>query len=234
MQILLFKLKMAALWIGLIIMALGSLCLHQKGEMEQMLEYMERKYKEPFTALEPYAGQFGKPYSMLKVKSSCSKTDGILVRAVKEENGYVYQDNYLAYLLREQIEQQVKIIAKPVFGECKVFYKIPEMVFPADFPADMKMDVFLKNPYSMVRIYLYIRKDSPDMKEQLEQFLTALQEKGYLIGGVISCPLDEKSYRMITRANFTRDVYLGYQYKTEAIFSMDVEGNLAYLEWKEG
>lgn len=215
-------------------MALGSLCLYQKGEAKQMLKYMEQKYKEPFTATELYGGQFGKDYSMLKVKSGRSKTDGILVRAVKEECGYIYQDNYLAYLLREQIEQQMKMLAKPVFGECKVFYKIPEMVFPAEFPAEMEMEAFLKSPWSMVKIYIYVRKESPDIKEQVDQFLAALQEKGYRTGGVVSCPLDEKSYRMITRENFTRDIYLGYQYVAEVIFSMDEKGNLAYMEWKEG
>lgn len=231
---LLFKLKMAALCIGITIMALGSLCLHREGETKQMLKYMEQKYKEPFTATEPYAGQFGKDYSMLKVKSGNSKTDGILVRAVKEESGYIYQDNYLAYLLRDQIEQQMKILAKPVFGECKVFYKIPEMVFPAEFPADMEMEAFLKSPWSLIKIYIYVRKGSSNIDNQLDQFLAALQEKGYLIGGVVSCPLDEESYRMITRENFTRDIYLGYQYAAEVIFSMDEKGNLAYMEWKEG
>lgn len=231
---LLFKLKMAALCMGIMMMALGSLHLHQKGEMKQMLKYMEGKYKEPFIATETYAGQFGKDYSMLKVKSSRSKTGGILIRAVKGENGYIYQDNYLAYLLREQIEQQMKMLAVPVFGECKVFYKIPEMVFPAEFPADMELDAFLKNPLSMVKIYIYVRKGSSDVKEQLEQFLEALQGKGYLTGGVVSCPQNEESYRLITRENFTRDVYLGYQYAAEAIFSLNEKGKPAYLEWKEG
>ena len=104
-----------------------------------MLEYMERKYGEDFTETETYAGQFGKDYTMLKVRSRRTQTEGILVRAIGKEHT-VYQDNYLAYLLKEEIEQQLTRIAGQSFGECKVFYRIPELVFPEDFPAHMEVD----------------------------------------------------------------------------------------------
>lgn len=233
MPISLSEKKQAALWISVTVMVLGSLYLYQKGEKEQMLGYMERKYGEPFTAMESYAGQFGKDYTMLKVQSHRLKAGGILVRAVNEEGRIIYQDNYLAYLLKDQIEQRILALAEPIFGECKVFYKIPEMVFPENFPADMGVDAFLRHPESMIRIYFYVRSISSDEQGQFEQLLAALNREGYIIGGVISYPVDGKRYRMITDRNFTRDIYLGYRYHLEAIFSMDEEGKLAYLEWKE-
>lgn len=199
-----------------------------------MLGYMEGKYGEAFTAMESYAGQFGKDYTMLKVKSQRRKIEGILVRAVHDNGRIVYQDNYLAYLLKRQIEQRMLVIAKPIFGECKVFYKIPEMVFPENFPADMSADAFLRHPGSMVRIYFYIKNTALNKSEQLEQLLSALNKKGYITGGVVSYPVDGKRYRMIAEENFTRDLYLGYRYHAEAVFSMDEKGKLAYLEWKEG
>lgn len=233
MPILLFKRKKAALWIGIVFLALGSMSLYRKGEEEQMLGYMEQKYGEPFTAMESYAGQLGKDYTMLKVQSQRRKTGGILVRAVNDKGKIIYQDNYLAYLLRNQIEQRIVALAEPIYGECKVFYKIPEMVFPEEFPADMDVDAFLRHPESMVRMYLYIRNIPSDKQKQLEQLLGAFNQRGYIIGGVVSYPVDGKRYRMITEDNFTRDIYLGYQYYSEAIFSMDEKGNQVYLEWKE-
>lgn len=233
MPISLSEKKRAGLWLIAAVMLFGSLYSYRKGEKEQMLGYMERKYGEPFIAMESYAGQFGKDYTMLKVQSRRCKTDGILVRAVSDEERIIYQDNYLAYLLKDQIEQRITTLAEPIFGECKVFYKIPEMVFPEEFPADMEVDAFLRHPESMIRIYLYIRNDTSDKQEQFDQLLAALKEEGYLIGGVISYPVDGRRYRMITEKNFTRDIYLGYRYHTEAVFSMDEKGELAYLEWKE-
>lgn len=198
-----------------------------------MLHYMEGKYGETFAAKESYAGQFGKDYTMLKVHSLDKKIDGILVRAVKSHDGISYQDNYLAYLLKGQVERKIKTLAEPIFGECKVFYKIPEMVFPEDFPADMEMDVFLRHPQSMVRMYFYVRSKPSDPQRQFEQLLSVFQKEGYIIGGVVSYPVNASYYRMITRDNFIRDIYIGYRYYLEAVFSMDEKGSLAYLEWKE-
>lgn len=233
MPILLFKRKRAVLWIGVTAAILGSLYLFRKGEKEQMLDYMKRKYGEPFTAMESYSGQFGKDYTMLKVQSCYRKVDGILVRAVNDKGRIIYQDNYLAYLLKDQIEQQVTALAEPIFGECKVFYKVPEIVFPEKFPADMDVDAFLRHPESMIRIYFYIKNITLDEQEQFNQLLAVLNRESYIVGGVISYPVDEKSYQMITEDNFIRDIYLGYGYHLEAVFSMDEKGNLAYLEWKE-
>lgn len=197
-----------------------------------MLGYMERKYGEVFIAKESYAGQFGRDYTMLKVQSLNKKIDGILVRAVKKENGISYQDNYLAYLLRGQVVQKVREAADEILGRYKVFYKIPEMVFPEEFPADMEVDAFLRHPHSMIKIYFYIKNIPENPKEQFERLLLAFQQKGYIMGGVLSYPRDIRAYQMINDENFTRDIYLGYQYKEEAIFSMDEKGTLAYLEWK--
>lgn len=234
MQILLFSFKKAAMWLGCICIVLGSLCLYLKGENEnKMLEYMKQKYKESFTELETYGGQFGKDYSMLRIKGDKFKADGILVRKAGKDGQYLYQDNYLAYLLREQIEQRMKELAEPVFGACKVFYKIPEIVFPAEFSADMELENFLKHSWSMIRIYLYIKDDSLKKNDQMEKFCMLLKEKEYLAGGVISWSLNENYYHKITRVNFIRAAYAGYQYRAEVIFSIKGKNAQACLKWKE-
>lgn len=234
MQILSFRFLKAALWAGIVSIALGSLCLYLKRErVNKMLEYMEQKYGESFTALGPYAGQFGKEYSMLMVREDKSRIDGILVRAAEKGGKCLYQDNYLAYLLKEQIEQHMRELAEPIFGECKVFYKIPDMVFPVEFTADMEPEAFLKSPWSMVSIYLYIKEDSANRREQMEQFCSLLGEKQYLAGGVVSWPLDEADYQKITGKNFIRAAYIGYQYEAEAVFSVRDKTAPIYLKWKE-
>ncbi|MDE7330735.1 MAG: hypothetical protein K2O16_00620 [Lachnospiraceae bacterium] len=226
-----YKGKNAAVWLlGAAILA-GSLYLCRKGEDDKMLEYMERKYGETFMVIETYAGQFGKDYTMLKVRSRRIWTEEILVRASGREKT-VYQDNYLAYLLRDKIEQRMREMAEPVFGECKVFYKIPRQVFPSDYPAYMEADAFLQRPQSMVRVYVYVKNGDKDRQKQFEQFFASLRQQEYILGGVISYPADEGMYEMITAKNFQRDIYQGYQYMEEAVFSMGEKGELAYLEWK--
>ena len=198
-----------------------------------MLEYMEQKYETAFTKQESYGGQFGKNYSMLKVRCSGVKADGILVRKVWEGSKVIYQDNYLAYLLKEQVEEHIKELAEQVFGACKVFYKIPEMVFPIETSADMKIEDLLKSSWAMVRIYLYIKESPLDKKKCVKKFCMLLQEKEYLAGGLISWPLDGENYQKITGDNFIRAAYAGYQYGTEVIFSLKDKNASAHLKWKE-
>lgn len=198
-----------------------------------MLEYMEKKYGETFTEPEPYGGQHGKEYSMIKVKGGKVKSDGILVRKVWKDGRCFYQDNYLAYLLRGQIERHIKDLAEPVFGECRVFYKIPEMVFPEDTSADMKMEEFLKSSWAMVRIYLYVKDSSFNEKERMEEFCLLLQGKKYLAGGVVSWPLNKEHDQKINEENFMRAAYMGYQYEAEVIFSIRDKNASARLKWKE-
>ena len=196
-----------------------------------MVAYMEQKYGESFAVMESYAGQFGKDYTMLKVRSISRNQEGILVRASGRED-IAYQDNYLSYLLKEEIEYRLAQSAKASRGECKVFYRIPELVFPAEFPADMEADAFLRHPQSKVRVYIYVRDCPADIQKRADEFFFQLQKQQYIIGGIISCPLDEGMYEMVTEENFRGDIYLGYQSVTEAVFSMDELGKLVYLEWK--
>lgn len=196
-----------------------------------MVAYMEHKYGESFDVMESYAGQFGKDYTMLRMRSKKRNLEGVLVRASGRDD-IAYQDNYLAYLLKEKIERRIIQTAGDALGECKVFYKIPELVFPAEFPADMEVDAFLRHPQSKAKVYIYVRGCPADIQRRAECFFLNVQEQKYIIGGIISCPLDEEMYEMITEANFKGDIYQGYQSRAEAIFSMDEEGKLVYLEWK--
>ena len=217
----------------MLIVSISSFYLCRKGEESKMLAYMEHKYGESFSVMESYAGQLGRDYTMFRVRSNDRNQEGILVRAFGTEK-ISYQDNYLAYLLKEEIEQQLTRIAGQSFGECKVFYRIPELVFPEDFPAHMEVDAFLRHPLSRVRVYVYVRNFLclQDIKEKADDFFLQTQNRGYIVGGVISCPLDGEMYEMITEDNYKGDIYQGYRSAVEAVFSMDERGKLMYLEWK--
>lgn len=196
-----------------------------------MVAYMEQKYGESFAVMEPYAGQFGKDYTMLRMRSISRNLEGILVRRSGRED-LTYQDNYLAFLLKEEIQQRLAESAGDAFGTCKVFYRIPELVFPASFPADMDADAFLRHPQSKVRVYIYVRDCSGGLSKRTDGFFRRLKEQDYIVGGIISCPADEEMYEMITEENYRGDIYQGYQSMAEAVFSMEEDKGLVYLEWK--
>lgn len=175
-----------------------------------MTAYMEEKYKEAFSLVRPYNGQFGKDYTMYELKSENGQDKGILVRRVKTGDQKIYQDNYLAFLLKQEIECRVEETANQVFGKCSVHYQIPELVFPASFPADMSGEKFLKNPWAMVKVTILPQNDENHSEEKVGAFLNAVREKGYVLGGTIRFPSAGK-----------------------AIFALDEKGGIKYLEWRE-
>ncbi|MGN0377378.1 MAG: hypothetical protein ACI4ED_07060 [Suilimivivens sp.] len=206
-------------------------------ERDKMMTYMRRKYGEEFTYVESYAGQAGKSYTMILVKSRAHSDFQALVRLSEREGKRYYEDNYLAYLLREDLEQIIGDYAKMCFGDCKIYYKIPTFVFPFYFKADMTPESFLGNPCSMPQFYIYPKNrdlDRKEWEEKMQDFRELNAKAGYKIRGTLSLAATEEAYEGITEVNFAMSDYEGYEAWDELLFSMDEKGNFRYLRWLSG
>ena len=64
--------------IGLLLVIEGR----RMREMERMISYMEEKYGEAFSPVQPFGGQLGKNLDALELKSEKFKGGGILVRRI--------------------------------------------------------------------------------------------------------------------------------------------------------
>lgn len=227
MRALLYK----VIWLQVLVLMAAGIggCIKRE---DQMLAYMEKKYKEPFTMVGSYGGQIGKDYVMIRVKSSSRPTDQALVRVIYDEKGNVYQDNYLGFLLKDEIEAVIQREAEMVYGECKVFYKVPHLVFPASFKMDMDVEEFLKHPESMVQVFIYVKEGIETSRMHLEKFRTQLYGKGYRIKGVVSYPSGRELYERMSSGQISRDGFAGYTAAEEAVFAMDENGKFRYVKWK--
>lgn len=197
-----------------------------------MLGYMEAKYKELFAMVGSYGGQIGKDYTMVRVTSRNRPKEQALVRITYREGENVYQDNYLGFLLKEEIELIMQECAEEIFGECKVFYKVPHTVFPPSFGPDMKAEEFLRHPQAMVQLFIYPKSGADKGEEDFARFTEVLSEKGYFIKGILSYPEDEKMYQMLLKGQYYRDGFGGYRAKREAAFAMKEDGSFRYVNWK--
>lgn len=186
--------------------------MRSECEKDNMLFFMKDKYGEEFDYVESYAGQTGKPYTMIRVVSRDHQERQALVRCMEREGKRYYEDNYLSYLLKEELEQKISTLAKQCFGECEIRYKIPDFVFPYEFSTDMTAEEFLKNPRSMPQFFIYPEDKAGqrnDWEERLVDFQKRNVENGYRIKGMLR----------ITDTD-------------ELLFSMDEEGNFRYMRWK--
>lgn len=209
---------------------IGGMVMSNTDETEQMLAYMEEKYGEKFIYLGPYGGQVGKPYSMIEAESKDRPGQKVLIRIRREDGRDYFEDNYLAFLLQEELQYTVGEAAQQAYGECKVFYKIPDLVFPEAFRPDMTKEEFLTQTIIPVQFYIYPR-EAKEEEKRLNHFRSLILEKGYRLRGTVSYPKSQKDYDFLTQENFFQSDYLGYEAGKELIFSMDEEGEFHYVRW---
>lgn len=203
-------------------------------EVNKMLSYMKQRYGEEFVYVESYAGQPGKPYTTMLAERKRNPSQVVLVRVRSYNGRRYYEDNFLSYLLKEELEAKIRVLAERAFGKCKLYYKIPLFVFPGEFRADMGAEEFLQNAYAMPQFYIYPKKlsgDKEDWEKKLHSFIRRNAEKGYQIRGTLSVAASQENYGMIQQDNFAESDYLGYKALRELSFSMNEEGKLRYMRW---
>ena len=181
--------------------------------MNKVITYMETKYGEDFSLTGPFNGQFGKNYAMYELETADKQKGRILVRRMQADGKELLQDNYLAILLQTQIEDRIRVLAEEIFGICAVEYQVPELVFPAEFSADMTVEKFLQNKDSMIKVTVYVEKSSLERAEReaaVQRFLKNLRTRAYIVGGVL--------------------VFADGEY---VIFSLNENVDVRYLEWRK-
>ena len=180
---------------------------YEKGKL---MSYMGCKYGEEFDYVESYAGQAGKNYSTILVKSREHKEREALARLSEKDGRRYYEDNYLAWLLKDELERIEGDYARRCFGECEIHYKLPQFVFPFYFGADMTAEEFLRNPCAMPQFHMELpdrERCREKWEEKLHCFRKLNAQRGYKVRGALIFPDDK------------------------LLFSMDEKGNFRYMRW---
>lgn len=219
---------------GMLFMGSTGYKMGKDNEKRKMLAYMQQKYGESFNFVESYAGQAGKEYTMILAVSRNHPKRRTLVRLSERGGRRYFEDNYLSYLLKEDLEAKIGNLARECFGECKVYYKIPGFVFPAWFKADMKADEFLKNTFAMPQFYIYPANSfgsREEWEEKVRKFRQMNADLHYKIRGTVSLAESKEDFALITADNFAGSGYSDYEALAELVFSLDENGNFRYMRW---
>lgn len=195
---------------GMITLGIMGCAMRKENDRERLLSYMKNKYSEEFSYVESYAGQLGKNYMTILVESQKYPERRALARLSVQKGKNCFEDNYLAFLMKEDIEEEMGQLAEACFGECRITYKIPQFVFPSDFLADMTAEQFLSEPSAMAQFDVYPKEsegEEAEWEQKLDNFRKKNVEKGYQIRGTLHC--GEK----------------------DLVFSMDERGAFQYMRW---
>ncbi len=149
----------------------GGCMITEKDYLRGAEKYLKKKYGEEF---EGQYGYYDAGYTLILNPKSGPEWN-VAVEYEKKNGRVIFHDNYVAFQLKPKIEQMIKDIAYPIYGECKV-YLIP-WVLPLedDWNKESSLSEYLR--LRAFGIELFTHADSEDKEEQLQRFLDAcLQE----------------------------------------------------------
>lgn len=209
------------LWVGVLLLLMVG--CGEKKELWQILE--EQQYDQYKPNLDHMVEKYGDMFEM-NVYGQITCTDpeykgwGITSRGG--------DDNFAIRLRRDDIEQFIKEIAEPIFGECKV-YVVDGIASSLDVDADT--EAFFTYESGLVWCWIYVPY-SEDCKAQGKAFVDAFTEQAYKMAVLDVMYVDQEQYEQFDRS----DINLGagpedYQFRMVVWF---YDGDEEYMfRWKE-
>ena len=162
------------------------------GSMERvdyqavLLDYLSNRYPDDtFTVSSNQIDTEGNTQDLFSVYFCSRKfpNGGIIAWAEKVDGKYSFEDNYMKYVLKEDIEAYVHDIAEKYFGECKVFVRFSNyrQCLPESFPTDATAVDFLKigEPCSFDVLLPPEHTTLEDAREGLEPFKSEFEKRGF-------------------------------------------------------
>ena len=142
----------------------GCMTITQEDYLREAEKYMKKKYGEKFKAIE-----YGMDYR-LYISPVSHPEWRVTVSFPKAKLWNVeFQDNYVAFLLKAELESEVKNIATEVYGDCKAFCPPMGIKLPKEWNRDTPLEVY--NTKNISVLYLFIGGDGCNKERDITVFL---------------------------------------------------------------
>ena len=209
------------LWAGVLLLLMVG--CGEKKELWQILE--ENQYNRYKPNLDHMVEKYGDMFEM-DVHGQITCTDPEYKGWGIASRGGV--DNFAIRLRRDDIEQFIKEIAEPIFGECKV-YAVGGVSSSLDVDADT--EEFFSYKRGLVHCVIYVLY-SEDCKAQGKAFVDAFSEKGYKLAPLDVVYVDKERYEQVDRSDINPGMSPeDYQFRMVVWF---YDGDEEYMfRWKE-
>lgn len=160
---------------SLIILVAGvSGCMLKAPGKEELMKYMEEKYGEEFEFVNINTQTWSAGYVEMKVKSKQFPDYTITVRKSKEKG--IISDNYVDFLMKEPIEQELNTILAQVYENYKVFYIPGGIPLPNEASPDMSVSEYSKIRTLPLTIQIGVFDENLSSKDELVEKLRILLE----------------------------------------------------------
>ncbi len=209
------------LWVGVLLLLMVG--CGEKKELWQILE--EKQYDQYKPGLDNMVEKYGDMFEM-DVYGSVSCTDPKYKDwLISCDNA---TDNFAIRLRRDDIEQFIKEIAEPIFGECKVYVT---MGARSTLDMDAEIEEFFTYKRSLIWCRIYVPYNE-DYKAQGVAFIDAISDKGYKLSPLDVLYVDQERYEQVDRSDIDLSTApKGYQILLDAKY--DSASEEFWFEWKE-
>ena len=112
--------------------------------------HLEERYGGRFEFIMPWGvGYFDRGITQMMFARE-SEINNVLVVGRRTDDGFAFDDNYLAIKFREEMFEFIRRIATDVFGEAIVLYSVSNHTLSPDLPANVSFEEYSTDPMSNI------------------------------------------------------------------------------------
>lgn len=208
-------------------MLMGGCMITEKDYLRGAQRYLKKKYNEEFEGL--YGYYSGGYVMMLSPKANPSWK--VAVEYEKKHGRVIFHDNYVAFQLKPEIEQMLREIAKPIYGECKVY--VQPSRFSLDDSWNKESNLLDYISWGTFDVSLFVFDGIDQKEEKFRRFLDSCLETKFIIRGVNIYYMSKEEFDKVGE---TAIDYINY----EALYI--IRGMTVYIrekgyddiDWREG
>ncbi|MBR5165596.1 MAG: hypothetical protein IKW87_08580 [Ruminococcus sp.] len=169
-----------------LVLCTGCGSMEREDYQAVLLDYLSNRYPDDtFTVSSNQIDTEGNTQDLFSVYFCSGKfpNGGIIAWAEKVDGKYSFEDNYMKYYLKNDIEAYVHDIAEKYFGECKLFVDFSNyrQCLPESFPTDATAEDYLKigQPCSFDVLLPPEHTTLEEAREGLEPFKSEFEKRGF-------------------------------------------------------
>jgi len=202
------------------ILLLGGGCmLNRPPSMREAAQlHLEERYGGRFEFLMPFGvGHLGGALTPM-LFTRYSETEDVLVVGRRTDDGFVFEDNYLAVKFRDEMTALIRDIANEVFGQTIVIYNVANQALSPDLPGNATFEEYSRDRRSNIVARIVLTDELFD-ESLMDKFVEKFQETG-IRADIRFWLIDEDLFRSIDP--FQRPIPVSY-FNTRDVVSMSID-----------
>ena len=179
------------------------LMLTRKDYMNASEYYMQKKYGEKFESEYIYDGS-------VYVHPKSNPYRHVVVDVENKDGMTYFHDNYVGYLKKAELEKYIYELAKPIYGECKVFIEPHGFGLDDNWNKDTDMKMYAEKGNYTTEIMTI--DDASNIEKKFKMLLDKFEDEKLLSNAILVTYIAENDFKNL------REQYIDYIHNSEKFF----------------